>query len=108
MTADRGCDVWHAAIADFYIVAVEQFCERGVLEMAINQLQEGRSHIGLHVAAEWWVEPSNVAFSFSLFLSSFALFRLDVLDRFRVSTCGQGCILHRCCLAEGIGIRGVH
>ena len=69
MCFDDAGDVGHAAVADLHCVPVEYLVQFGFLwKVFVDQLWECSADVCCHVAAEWGVEPDDVALSVPFFL----------------------------------------
>ena len=61
---DDFCHVWHATVANFDGVSVEDLVQfASFREMLVNQLQEFLAYICCYIFAEGGVEPNDIAFS---------------------------------------------
>ena len=58
-----GFNIWHAAVAHFDGVMVEQFTKLG--KMLFYKTQKIISDLCFDISTEWRVKPNNILFSFS-------------------------------------------
>ena len=64
MRRDDGLHVWHAAVADFDSVSVEDFSELIVMwEASVDDLEEPLANVGANIGTVRGVEPDDVSAS---------------------------------------------
>ena len=97
MLDDDGFYVFHAAVAYFDVVLVENSVKFVMLgEVFVYELQEDATDVGLYILAVWRVVPDDVALS----VSSGRWLVVVVGQGFVVSAGFQGVFVDRFCFVE--------
>ena len=61
-------DVFHTAIANFYVVSIEDLVQLVVsVEFLLDDGEEFPANVGYYIFAVWWVMPDYIPLSLSLF-----------------------------------------